>query len=126
MRQSTAGESVAVRKTDLEGSLLLLDELDAVHLHLPFVTETFDVDRGLFDHGLVAIRADDVLEVLEQAFLVHGGALGLHLRDRLDFALCSEMKTSVSGGLVCGPRGAPGESGNGCGSSRFRDRGASA
>jgi len=89
----SSAQLVAKRKTrqgtDLERALLFLDELDAVHLDLAVVSEPLNLESCLLNERLVPRRADDVLEVLEQALFVVVGALGLHLRNRLDLTLQS-------------------------------------
>ena len=61
--------------------------LAPVHLNLPLVSQPLHIDRRLLDQLLVPIRTDNILEVLEQPFLVLSRSLRLHLRDRLDLAL---------------------------------------
>mmetsp|Transcript_120281 Transcript_120281/g.285795 ORF Transcript_120281/g.285795 Transcript_120281/m.285795 type:complete len:458 (+) Transcript_120281:2399-3772(+) len=71
----------------VQGLLLTLRDTQTIQLLLPLLRELFNRAFGLFDGLQQAIRADNVLEVLEQAIFMRRLSLGLHERDLLDFAL---------------------------------------
>ena len=88
--QAQVAERLVLRS--LEAALVPLQVLHAVGLLRPDLVGLVDVGRHLLEHRLVANRADDVLEVLEEALVVGvlGGRLGLEERDGLDLALQDE------------------------------------
>mmetsp|Transcript_13427 Transcript_13427/g.38170 ORF Transcript_13427/g.38170 Transcript_13427/m.38170 type:complete len:295 (-) Transcript_13427:335-1219(-) len=74
----------------VQGVTLVLGRPEAGEFLLPLLRELLH-DRGRIIDGLLeAVRADDLLDVLQQALLVGRQRLGLHERDLLHLALQDE------------------------------------
>ena len=74
----------------LERILVLPQILNPVQLFRSLLIRLVDLDRKRLQLGPILNSANNVFEVLEQAFLVLIGRLGLEQRDGLDLALQNE------------------------------------
>ena len=88
-------EGLGLELGPLQALLLLLDGLDAVELLLPLLGQRLDLGRGLLGVVEELVGADDVLQILEEAVVVLGLALGGHHGDHLDLALQDEEAVVV-------------------------------
>mmetsp|Transcript_70921 Transcript_70921/g.114356 ORF Transcript_70921/g.114356 Transcript_70921/m.114356 type:complete len:590 (+) Transcript_70921:2032-3801(+) len=69
---------------------LALSHTEAIQLLLSLLSELLYNSLRLFDGLQEAVRANDVLQILQQAILVRSECLGLHQRDLLDLSLQDE------------------------------------